>query len=110
MKTLQIKKDFCIKPCVECPFKKSSIKGYLGGFTIEETLDTANSEADFLCHVSGRREVKKQCAGRMLFATKRAKNFRNEKLENIRKQVKDSNPNFNDDILGFDFKSHHANL
>lgn len=28
----------CAKPCRECPFRKESLNGWLGGFTIQEKL------------------------------------------------------------------------
>lgn len=99
--------NYCKKPCNECPFKKESLKGWLGEFSVEETLRTASADQDFLCHVSGRGTIKKQCAGRMLYATKTAKMFRDPIIEGIRKEVVEANPNFRDEILGFDFKTHH---
>jgi hypothetical protein len=100
--------NFCKTPCGECPFKKVSTKGWLGEFTVEETLKASMADQDFLCHVSGRGSVKRQCAGRMLFASKTAKMFRSPIIENIRKEVRDANPNFREDILGFEFRSHHS--
>ena len=70
-----------IKPCGPCPFKKSSIKGNLGGFTVEETLETARSESSFICHKVRESNNEDECAGRLLFSSKTCKSFRNTSLE-----------------------------
>lgn len=94
------------KPCGPCPFKKNSISGNLGGFTIEETLETARSEGSFVCHKVRETSNEDECAGRLLFACKTAKSFRNKSLEDRRLLLKSINSL--DNILGFDFKSHHS--
>jgi hypothetical protein len=93
------------KPCGQCPFKKNSIKGYLGGFTIEETLETAKSEHSFICHKTRETPNQKECSGRLLFASKVCKSFKNPELEKLRLEAKENNSTEN--ILGFDFKEHH---
>lgn len=46
------------KPCRDCPFRKDTLKGWLGGERMKEIL-----EADlFACH----KKTDKQCAGHML--------------------------------------------
>jgi hypothetical protein len=95
-----------IKPCGPCPFKKSSIKGNLGGFTIEETLETARSESSFICHKVRDSNNEDECAGRLLFSSKTCKSFRNSSLEERRKLLLQYNDLNN--ILGFDFKEHHS--
>ena len=101
------------KPCKQCPFRKESHPGWLGGFTVEETMAAAVSEGDFHCHMTrsgnddGHVGKPLQCAGRMLYATKIAKNFRMEHLDEIRRKVTLANPGFRDHILGFDLGSHH---
>ena len=92
-------------PCGECPFKCDSIKGWLGSFSVEETLAAARSESDFFCHMT-RGEENKQCAGRLLFASKTCKSFRNQELEAARLELKQRYGT--DNILGFDFKEHHV--
>lgn len=96
----------CKHPCPECPFRKDSLRGYLGGFTPEETYKAALSEDGFDCHLTrGDGQERKHCAGRLLFATKMCKSFRNKELEQARFAVKAENSL--DDILGFDFLGHH---
>lgn len=54
----------CKKPCSNCPFRKDSLKGWLGEKRIKEIL-----EADtFVCHktTKGTAKDRLQCAGHML--------------------------------------------
>src|SRR5580765_3841917 len=96
------------KPCKECPFKNDSFKGYLGGFTVEETLQAANSEQSFSCHLTRDKpmNLRTECSGRLLYSTKTCKSFRNENLENLRLEAKTFGT---ENILGFDFKEYHIN-
>lgn len=41
----------CEKVCKECPFAKTSIKGWLGGLSVDETLDAQQFEQLFSCHL-----------------------------------------------------------
>ncbi len=99
-------KNHSIKPCHECPFRKNSLKGWLGGFTAEETYAAARSEAEFDCHLTrGEEQERKHCAGRLLHAKKTCKSFRNKELEQAKTEVIKNNSL--DTILGFDFLEHH---
>ena len=40
----------CTRLCGQCPFSKKSIKGWLGGLSIEDTIDHINHEVVFSCH------------------------------------------------------------
>jgi hypothetical protein len=46
------------KPCANCPFRKDSLKGWLGKERMTEILDADS----FVCH----KKTDKQCAGHML--------------------------------------------
>lgn len=46
------------KPCAQCPFRKDSLKGWLGGERMEEILN----QDSFICH----KKKHLQCAGHML--------------------------------------------
>lgn len=94
------------QPCNECPFRRNSAKGWLGGFTVEETLCAARSEDAFDCHLTRGTEEVKSCAGRLLFAVKTCKSFRNKELESARLELKEQNKDLSN-ILGFDFAEHH---
>lgn len=45
-------------PCVDCPFRKDSLKGWLGGPRMAEILE----EDSFVCH----KKTDMQCAGHMI--------------------------------------------
>lgn len=51
-------------PCKDCPFRKDSLKGWLGS---ERAKEIAESDS-FVCHktTKGKTEDRKQCAGHML--------------------------------------------
>jgi len=46
------------RPCADCPFRKDSLKGWLGEASMREILDTSS----FVCH----KKTDLQCAGHML--------------------------------------------
>jgi hypothetical protein len=52
------------KPCRDCPFRKDSLKGWLGRERMTEILDTDS----FACHktTNGNMNKRRQCAGHML--------------------------------------------
>lgn len=50
------------KPCKDCPFRKDSLKGWLGKERMTEILNTDS----FVCH----KDTSKQCAGHMLIKGK----------------------------------------
>lgn len=41
----------CKKICTECPFSKSSLRGWLGSHTLEGVLDAQQEEQLFSCHL-----------------------------------------------------------
>lgn len=49
---------YCKKPCVNCPFRKDTLKGWLGKKRMTEIL----SQDSFVCH----KKTHLQCAGHML--------------------------------------------
>lgn len=58
-------KSFYVKkPCKDCPFRKDSMKGWLGKDRVTEFLDTDS----FICHktTGGELTDRRQCAGHML--------------------------------------------
>src|SRR6185369_17781581 len=68
-------KDNLKKPCDECPFRKKSLKGWLGGETPQSTLDFVNGEADFACHKTRHKEesAMSRCKGFLMFTRKMCK-------------------------------------
>jgi len=59
-------------PCVECPFRRDSAPGYLGGYTPEMYLKATFSPASLACHKSkgfheGEIEEQRVCTGLAAF-------------------------------------------
>lgn len=59
-------------PCVECPFRRDSASGFLGGYTPEMYLEAAISPASLACHRSpgfheGDIEKQRVCTGLAAF-------------------------------------------
>jgi len=50
-----------IKPCKDCPFRKDTLKGWLGENRITDIL----SQNSFVCH----KNIKLQCAGHMILSS-----------------------------------------
>ena len=95
-------------PCRECPFKRDSAKGWLGGFSPEDTRQEALAEHGFDCHLTRSSTNPKQCAGALLFATRVCKSFRDKDLEKARKAL--SSKEALESVLGFDFVEYHSSL
>jgi len=55
------------KPCANCPFRKDTLKGWLGARRMTEIIKAES----FVCHktTSGKQIERKQCAGHMLLLT-----------------------------------------
>jgi len=47
------------KPCSDCPFARTALNGWLGGYSIDDWLATAHGDAPEPCHVIDNQ----QCAG-----------------------------------------------
>lgn len=99
------------KPCNECPFRKDSLRGYLGPWTgrVLDFLHDAMSEGGFACHQTieinnhwtPRTRV---CAGSLRFANKCAKYYRDEELAELQETQPKDDPN----ILGLlEFTKYH---
>lgn len=97
-----------MKPCRECPFRKESLPGYLGGFTVAQVIQAAVNETDFICHTTREKDYDSQvqCAGRLLFASKVGKSFRDRRLEKMRLAAQDEIGT--EKILNYvEFREHH---
>lgn len=69
------------KPCSDCPFRKDSLPGWLGGAHPEEYLLLATGEIIIDCHVHKRGNNRRpQCAGAAIFRSHIAKNPRNPSI------------------------------
>ncbi len=109
------------KPCNDCPFRKNSLKGWLGGVSVQETIQIAHSEYDFQCHKTRvseedyeheedyleAEEKIQHCVGRLLYAAKNFKMFRRKDLQELTDELEKENSM--DNILNFkEFKEHHG--
>lgn len=59
-------------PCAECPFRKDSAPGWLGGETVQDTFAHIKGEGDFACHMTRhkRKADMSRCRGSLLFMRK----------------------------------------
>ena len=53
-----MEQTYCQKPCANCPFKKESLKGWLGEKRMQQIVDADS----FVCHKDNTR----QCAGHLI--------------------------------------------
>lgn len=102
------------KPCDECPFKKNSLKGWLGGETAESTFEMVKHETDFACHKTRDKEKPSEmsrCRGFLLFTRKICKIPKyNQELKEIVEKIDFKTAN-NANILGLaEFFEHHNQL
>ena len=103
-------KDNLKEPCRECPFKKSSFKGWLGGLTAQETHDLVLDEANFACHMTRKKPDAQmsRCKGSQLFLIHHCKlPKKNEALRIALQQTKKEGHDI-ELYLGFDFLQHHS--
>lgn len=92
------------RPCQYCPFRRGSLRGWLGGATAVEFAQSALGEVGLVCHIDAERTLEsveddeaifdslldldvQQCAGAMAFANHCAKVYRNPALEAHRRKV-----------------------
>lgn len=76
-------KDNLKEPCKECPFRKTSLKGWLGNLTAQQTYGYVLNEADFACHMTRKKPDDKmsRCKGSQIFLINHCKlPYRNEGL------------------------------
>ncbi len=96
--------------CKECPFKKTSLKGWLGGLGAKETKDLVLSEADFACHMTRDKPVSEmsRCKGSQIFFINHCKlpKFNTDLVEAIEQTKKENHDK--SEYLGFDFVKHHT--
>jgi hypothetical protein len=60
------------KPCSDCPFARTALRGWLGSMTAEEWLAGAHGEALIDCHTVSNQ----QCAGSAIYRANMAKSCR----------------------------------
>jgi hypothetical protein len=57
------------KPCQDCPFARSALRGWLGSMSVEEWLRCAHGVTKVDCHV----HLTKECAGLAIYRANCAK-------------------------------------
>lgn len=101
-------------PCNECPFRKKSIAGWLGPWTVQSILQQAHGEAGLGCHVDVEKKknlsdeelVEKVhiCVGSIQHANKSFKSYRNPELRKMQDELGEG-----EDILNLrEFYLHHG--
>lgn len=106
-------KDNIKTPCKECPFRKTSFRGWLGNNTAQQTHDYVLGEADFACHMTRHKQDKNmsRCKGSQLFLLHHCKSPRinmplRNALNKTREEVRNGIHKLQE-YLGFDFFKHH---
>lgn len=104
------------KPCVECPFRKTSLAGWLGPWKAPNDLHHfVMGEHAFPCHMTmtdqdeelkANKEMR-TCAGSILYAVKNAKRFRDPRLLAEQTRLRDS-PELENIMDLMEFHKHHG--
>lgn len=84
-------------PCVDCPFSRQSVRGWLGPLTAEEWMIVAHSDRKLMCHTGD-----KQCAGAAIFRANVCKHPRDPEALELPRNTKK--------VFSWDneFLAHHA--
>jgi hypothetical protein len=61
-------------PCSDCPFARKSVRGWIGGMSVDEWLVAVHGEGMFDCHTVSNQ----QCAGAAIFRANVCKSPRRE--------------------------------
>lgn len=101
-------------PCRECPFRKTSIPGWLGPDSPAEVIAQVHSEGGYGCHMllEGRgdedgvvpREEAEHCAGAMLHANLTHKQYRNKEMAEHQGRISKCKVK----VMGWEFLEHHG--
>lgn len=84
--------EACKKPCNECPFTKTSMRGWLANYTPESLHGIVMSEQPFPCHMLHDEQIEWEdagtsqypiCAGSLRYMKKGAKQPRNLELKKL---------------------------
>ena len=114
----------CKKVCKECPFRKDSLRGWLGDLDLEQTMNAQQFESIFTCHMTrseaphvnlseamkGKQPI---CRGFILSASISAKMFGQNPFtgQQLRK-LQEDNPLTDDDrkliMTRWEFREHHT--
>lgn len=92
-------------PCKDCPFRKDSLKGWLG----KERMTGILKQSSFVCH----KNINLQCAGHMIIRKNANEFYRLAKSMNIPLKLKNENLIFNNEgdcIEHHKFRNNEKNL
>lgn len=64
------------KPCHDCPWRRESIKGWLGGAYVSEWIAEAHGEGSIPCHTISNQ----QCAGSAIYRANVCKSVRDSRV------------------------------
>lgn len=118
-----MKLTVCSKLCVECPFSKNSLKGWLGAHTLDDIVECQENEDLFSCHMARKEDMcaediesgkVKICRGYVASATKSNKIFGEDtengpELMRLQKLIREEDKEDPDIILSIDeFLEHHG--
>lgn len=100
------------KPCAECPFRKTSPRGWLGPWTVDSIMSTAFSEVGLACHMTvkqdGRDDPKvRACAGSLISANVSCKRFVAPNMVEMQEQLA-GHADESKVLTQWEFREHHA--
>lgn len=75
-------------PCNECPFRRISMRGYLGGNHPQSFTVLANHDGNFPCHKTMKRAKPAQCAGRATMWANQCKVSRDDSVPSVLRSEK----------------------
>lgn len=103
------------RPCGECPFKRTSLEGWLGPWTPSELLRQIEVEA-LACHMTvdsttiGWQDPDiKLCAGATIFLNNKVALSRNHQVQQHQQMLKNTTPDVKDSVFksSTEFMKHH---
>jgi hypothetical protein len=106
-------------PCRECPFRKKSLAGWLGKWTLAEISRQVHGEVGLTCHMQNKdKKIEKlnidkyyekahACVGGLISANKSCKIYSNPELNDFQRQLKGS-PHEPEIMNKWEFEKHHG--
>lgn len=100
----------CRKPCRECPYRKKSLPGYMGGNSVELYHSfLKNNESYVPCHMTQDTANEDYCVGRILVRINDCKSAISPELSLLEKLNKDNPTRGEVFDWAFEFIQHHGN-
>jgi hypothetical protein len=102
------------KPCSQCPFRRNSLRGWLGPWDVEQLLHHLG-RGEFPCHQTIKRddqpvEELEGCAGAAIFLNNKLEVSRHPRVQEHQDAVADVSQEVKDGVFdwGDEFREHHA--